>query len=215
MRPRVALALDRLRAGRALRGVGRLLGALDAAEVRDQRLPRPAVAGGIRPVVVVGGEPPDPHHRVQRRRAAERLAARPEDRPVLEGGLRDGVVVPVVLAAEELRERRRHVQFERLVGRARFEQQHRDGGILREPRSEGGAGRACPDDDVVGGQVAGRAGARTRHARNACTRVPAMRARLPSMRKRVNPSLTVAPCASRRTTAAWAGPIPSTGSWCG
>ena len=115
-----------------------------SSEVQDQ-----VVARGLGPLVVVGGEPAHPHHRVERRRAAEGLAARPVHRATAELRLRHRVVVPVEGASEELREGGRNVQLERRVGPARFEQQHRDRGILAQARRERGAGGTRADDDVV------------------------------------------------------------------
>ena len=147
---RVALVLDGLRAGDALCGVGRVLGAFHAREVRRQRLPRPRVAGDRRPFVVVGGEPAHPHHGVQRRRSAERPAPGPVDGASLQFALRDGVVVPVVAAAEQLRERRRDVKLQRPVHRPGLQQDHTHGGILAQPRRERGSRGPRADDDVVG-----------------------------------------------------------------
>lgn len=208
VRPRVALALDRLRAAAAERGVFGVFGVLGTQEIRRERGPRPVVARHGRPLVVVGGEPAHPHHRVERRRPAERLAARPVHGAAFQRGLRHRVVVPVVLAAEELRERGRHVQFHGLVDRPSLEQQHRDRGVFAQSRGEGRAGRPRPHDDVVGVEVgratdaeARAAAPRTRaaralrraHAPNAFTRTTDIFAQSPSMRNRVNPSHTAAP----------------------
>ena len=65
--PRVALSFHRLRTRPSERGVDGILHVLDAAQHRQHGIPRPALARGLGPLVVVGGEPAHPHHRVQRR----------------------------------------------------------------------------------------------------------------------------------------------------
>ena len=64
----------------------------------------PALAGVLRPLVVVLGESGYPHHRVQRRRPAEDLASRPVDLAAADFLLRLGEIVPVQGAAEQLGE---------------------------------------------------------------------------------------------------------------
>ena len=92
------------------------------------------------------------------------------------------------------------MQFERTIDRPGLEQQHRDGGVLAQPRGERRPRRAGPDDDVVGFEVAAAMDARTRsrthaaaHAPKALTSTTDIAAPLPSMRNRVKPSHTAAP----------------------
>jgi hypothetical protein len=75
---------------------------LGAQEVRQQFLVTPARAAVlVAPGVVVGAVAAQVGHRADRRGAAEHLAARPVDRAGVRALLRQGDVVPVVLAAEE------------------------------------------------------------------------------------------------------------------
>ena len=103
-----------------------------------------------RPRVVVGAMAADRHHRVDRRRPAEHLAAWEDHPAAVERVLRDGVVAPVERRAEELRECRGDPDVELPVARARLEQQHARRGVLGEPRGEHAARRPGADDhDVV------------------------------------------------------------------
>ncbi len=108
----------------------------------------PAPAG--RPGVVVGAIPADRHHRVDRGRPAEHLAAREDDPPSVERVLRDGVVAPVERRPEQLRERRRDADVQLPVARACLEQEHARVRVLGQPCREHAAGGTRTDDhDVV------------------------------------------------------------------
>ena len=137
------------RAGTSLARDGQRAG-LDAAEIGLDVGVVPLFAGRLAPLVVVGGEAAHPHHRVHRRRAAEHLASWPIDLAPVELLLRLGAIVPVHLAAEELREARGDVDELVLVLGPGFE--HHDlGGLIRtEPVGHHRSGRARSHDDVVG-----------------------------------------------------------------
>ena len=119
---------------------------LRAQEVGQHVVPAPAELG---PLVVVGGVAADVDHRVQRRRAAERLAARQVDAAIVEPGLVAGAEVPVVLRAEERREGGRDVDEVRRVRRPGLQEQDLHIGVLAQPVGEHAARRARADDHVV------------------------------------------------------------------
>ena len=110
----------------------------------------PLLAGRLAPLVVVGGEAAHPHHRVHRRRAAEHLASRPIDLAPVELLLRLGPIVPVHLAADQLREARGDVDELVLVLRPGFEHHDLNGLIRAEAIGHHRSGRARSHDDVVG-----------------------------------------------------------------
>ena len=106
-RVRRAQVLDPQRAADAVEAVGAAGVVLHPAEQRQHVLVGPGlVAGELRPLVVVGRRAADVDHRVDRRGAAEQLAARPEQLAAAEPGLRLGRVVPVAAGAPDLVERR-------------------------------------------------------------------------------------------------------------
>ena len=137
------------RAGAALARDGQRA-ALDAAEIRLEVGVVPLLARGRAPLVVVGGEAAHPHHRVHRRRAAEHLASWPIDLAPVELLLRLGAIVPVHLAAEELREARGDVDELVLVLGPGFEHHDLRGLIRAESIGHHRSGRARSHDDVVG-----------------------------------------------------------------
>ena len=124
--------------------------ALGPQEVGQQVGIAPALAAVVVPPgVVVQPVAADVDHRVDRRRAAEDLAARPVHRaaagPVLLGRL----VIPVEGGLEEQVDGRRDVDLVRGVRRPGLEQQDPGVGFSRQPRGQHAAGAAGADDDVV------------------------------------------------------------------
>lgn len=94
-----------------------------------------AVAGGLRksykrarnrmPVVILGRMAPTEDHRVDRTRSPHRLSSRPVQTPVVQFGLGFGVILPIIVALEEFRERCRNTHFVFFVRGPCFQQQHR------------------------------------------------------------------------------------------
>ncbi len=136
-------------------GAVRLVGAAEVvlalAEDREHRFPVPrCVAGQARPFVVVARLAAHVDHRVDRRAAAQHLAARVDDRAPVEALVRLGPVAPVgarVVDAEEVAHG--DPDPDPVVASAGLEQQHLHVGIGREPVGQQAAGGAGADDHVV------------------------------------------------------------------
>ena len=124
---------------------------LRALEDRQHARPRPrAVAGDARPLVVVTTLAAEIQHRVDRRAAAEDLAARVEDRAPVEPRIGLGAVAPVgARIADAVQVADRDVDPDPVVLAARLEQQDRHVRVRGQPVREHAAGGACADDDVV------------------------------------------------------------------
>ena len=123
---------------------------LGLLEVRQDALVRPAAIAELAPGVVVERLAADIEHAVDRRRAAERAAARARDAAAGHALLRLHLEVPVELVVvQKLGEAGRDVDPHRLVARARLEQQHLDGRILGQPVGQHAARRAAAHDDVI------------------------------------------------------------------
>ena len=122
-----------------------------ALEDRQHARPRPrAVAGDARPLVVVAPLAAEVQHRVDRRAAAEHLAARVQDRAAVEPRVGLGAIAPVgARVADAVEVADRDVDPDPVVLAAGLEQQHVDVGIRGEPVGEHAAGGARADDDVV------------------------------------------------------------------
>ena len=133
-------------------------------EVRQHVGVAPAGRALRLPGVVVERASAHVEHRVHRARAAERLAARDEQRASVDVRLGLGREVPVELGVELLREGRRDLDLQRAVLAAGLEQQHAHRGVLGEAVGEHAAGRAGADDHVV---VARRSSRHARGRRNA------------------------------------------------
>src|SRR5262249_47603973 len=100
--------------------------------------------------IVVAGVAADITHGVDRRRAAQRLAARHRCDAVVAVGLRLALEAPIdLLVAEQVGHADRNVDPPVFVLAAGLEQQHADVGVLGQPVGEHTAGRSCSDDDVV------------------------------------------------------------------
>ncbi len=146
----IAGADDGERAVAAPPGVLALLPALAALEVGEDLGVRPAAAAVLRPPVVVTVVAAHVGHDVDRRAAAEHLAAHRLDPAVVQSGLGLGVVAPVEHPMlPDLAEPDRDVDQGMQVAPARFEHQHADGRIGGETVGEDAARGAGADDDVV------------------------------------------------------------------
>ena len=119
---------------------------LGAQEVGQHVVPAPPQ---LAPLVVVGRVAADVDHRVDRRGAAERLAARQIDAAVVETRLEPGAEVPVRARAVVGREGGRDVDEVRRVRRPGLQEQDLHIGVLAEPVGEHAARRARADDHVV------------------------------------------------------------------
>ena len=101
------------------------------------------------PLVVVGGEPADPHHRIHRRRTADHLSARPIDFAATQLLLGYGQIIPVDRTAEELGKRDRNADVLVLVGRAGFEHDHMRRRIGTKSIGDNRTRRTSSDDDII------------------------------------------------------------------
>jgi hypothetical protein len=122
--------------------------AFEAAEDRRHVGPGPAVETGSGPGVVVGRVAPLVDLGIHVRRPAEHLAARREDAPAAEFGLRFGLEGPVELAPEQFRHSRRNLTHQARLAPGFDEQdlvRARRGQIVREHATRG----ASTDDDAV------------------------------------------------------------------
>ena len=119
-------------------------------EHRQHVVPAPAGEAELAPVVVVGGLAAHVDHGVDRRRAADHLAARIVQRAAVEAGHRFGLEHPVrarIADGEQIADR--DVEPDPVVAAAGFEHQHAVVRIGRQPIRQHAAGRARADDDVV------------------------------------------------------------------
>jgi hypothetical protein len=143
----VGKVADLERPADAVPGVGAAALVLRLLEVRQQLVEAPSRHA---PAVEVLALPADIDQAVDRRRAAEHLAARREDAPASKRRLRLRFVRPVdVGAAEELAVAERNMDPAVGVARPRFEKEHAAGRIFGEPAREHAAGRARAHDDVI------------------------------------------------------------------
>ena len=125
----------------------------DPGDLVEHRLhlgPGPALAARGCPVVVIRGVAGDPDHGVDRRRAAQNLAARHVKPAAIHMGLRHGFEVPVeARRGDGLGHASRHRDERVAPGGSGLEQQHPAGGIAREALGHGAACAAGADDDDV------------------------------------------------------------------
>ena len=143
---------DVLRAPRAVEVVGAARTILSAPEVRQHVVVRPAAVAHLRPGVEVPGLAADVEVTVDRARPAQHLAAREEDRPVVDARPRVGRVAPVeARILEGLQEPDRCPDIGMRVRAPGLQHQHADARVLRQPVGQHAAGRAGADDDVVPG----------------------------------------------------------------
>lgn len=135
--------------GAVRRPAGRPGPALGAPEVAGHLGPGPLLARRPGPAVVVGGVPAHPHHRVERRGAAQGPATWPVQLPSAQARLGGRGEVPVVRGAEELGERRRDADLLPAVRPPGLHQRHPYRRALGQPGREHTARRSGADDDVV------------------------------------------------------------------
>ena len=134
----------------AVVGIGTALVVFGPPEPRQHVVPAPALVAQRRPVVVVARVAARIDHRVDRARAAQHLAARLVAAAAVQAGLRHGLKAPA--AGPRARHQRQPggaVDQHAGVGRAGFEQRHRDGRVLAQSRCQHAAGAAAADDHVV------------------------------------------------------------------
>ncbi len=149
-RVRLADIGDRERTAGAVQRIGAALLVLGPPEVGQHVLETPAGIAELAPVVVVGGLAADIEKPVDRARSAQHLAARLDDAPVVELGLRLRGVEPVDFGVvEQLAVAERDVDPDVAVGAARLQQQHAVAARRGEAIGEHAARRAGADDDVV------------------------------------------------------------------
>ena len=130
-------------------GAARLM--FGALEIRQHVVERPAAVAELAPMVEILGLAADIDHAVDRGRAAQHLAARPEHAAVGGAGVGLGLVAPV-----DRRVRKGFAKAERdmdpavLVLAAGLEQDHPRRRVLAQPRGDGASGRAGADHDEIG-----------------------------------------------------------------
>lgn len=131
-------------------GVGREV--FNLLQVRREVVVAPALAAlVVGPLVVVGLGAVVEHHGVDAGRAAEDLAAGPEQLAVRQARLLDRVVVPVVLRVEELGEEEWDARLQDArVRAARLEEEDRHLGVLGQLGGQNAAGAASADNDWFG-----------------------------------------------------------------
>ena len=145
--------LGELRAERpraAAIGILATLPGFGAPEIRQHVGVGPAARAFLRPAVVVAAIAARVSHHVDRRRAAQHLAAHRFDVTAVQVGLGVGLVAPVehaVVVHAPHAERDRDVGM--AIPRPGFQQQHARCAIFAQPVGEHAAGGARADDDVV------------------------------------------------------------------
>ncbi len=123
---------------------------LQPQEVRQHVVIAPAGEAELTPVVVIGGLSPHRDHGVDRRRAADHLAARIGQRAAVETGLRLGLEHPVGTGIADRKEvADRDVEPDPVVVAAGLEDQHPVFRVGRQPVGHDAAGGARADDDIV------------------------------------------------------------------
>src|ERR1700730_1649081 len=143
-RRHVPLAADRVRLAFAEEMI------FVALEIRQHVVPAPAAQAELAPVIVVGGLAAHIDHGVDRRRAADHLAARIIEAAAVEAFLWLGLKTPVgarIADGEQIADR--NVKPDPVVAAAGFENEHALAGVGRELIGQNAAGRARAGDDVV------------------------------------------------------------------
>ena len=121
-------------------------------EIGQHIVPAPACQAALAPAVIVGGLAAHIDHGVDRRGAADDLAARIGQRPPAEPGLRLGLELPVgagIADREEVADG--DMEPDPVIHAAGFEHQDPVLRIGRQPVGDDATGRARPDDDIVEG----------------------------------------------------------------
>ncbi len=146
------LPVDAPFAARAVRLVRAMDEILVLPEKRQHIIPAPTLVAELSPLVVVARLAAHIDHAVDRRAAAQHLAARIVDGSSAQAGLRLGLEAPVgarVVHAIEIADR--DVDPQVIVLAAGFQQQHGNLRIGGQAVGEQAARRAAADDDVVVG----------------------------------------------------------------
>src|SRR5665213_547598 len=124
---------------------------LGAAEIREHVVERPAGIAELAPMVEILALAADIDEPVDRRRAAEHLAARPLHAPPAQRLQGLGLIDPGDPGVEDVAvEPGRDMNPGVGVLAAGFEQQHRGAGIGGQAIGQDTPGRAGPDDDKIG-----------------------------------------------------------------
>ena len=135
----------------AVKAVGAAHLVLRALEIRQYVLERPSGIAELAPMIEILGLATDVDHAVDRGRAAEHLAARPEDAAIGGARVRLGLVAPVDRrVGEGLAEAERNVDPAVLVFAACLDQHNPSRRVFAETRRHRAAGRAGADHDEVG-----------------------------------------------------------------
>ena len=123
---------------------------LAAFEIREHVGIGPAERTLLRPAVVVAAIAAGIGHHVDRRRAAEDLAAHRLDLAAVHVRLGLGAIAPVEhVALMHLAHAERDMDERMKVAPARFDQQHTRRAVLAQAIGQDAAGRTAADDDVV------------------------------------------------------------------
>ena len=140
------------RAAGAVQGVRAALLILGLDEIGQDVVPVPAGIAELAPVPKVLGLAADVDQAVDRRAAAQHLAARPDDPPVVAARLRLGLVAPGDLGVDDgpvVADRQVNPGI--AIAPAGLEQQHPVARVRRQPVRQHAAGRAGPDhDEIIG-----------------------------------------------------------------
>ena len=143
-------AVDAERPVGAVIGVAAGAVAFGPLEVGQNAFIVPAVEAERLPAVIVLAVAAHVHHAVDRRRAAQHLAARPGDAASVEMGLGLGPVVPVDRAHEVDKPRHQRNVDEGMARRAaRLQQRHAVPGVGRKPVCHHAAGGAAADHHEI------------------------------------------------------------------
>src|SRR5712691_204074 len=138
------------RAAGTVKRVVNLLVVLGAFEIGQEVLERPAFVAKGSPMVVIPLVPADVDHRVDRARAAKRLAARLISYPAVEAGLRHRVERPIVdLRRDHDCGRGGRVDDPAGADLAGFQQANLDVRIFRQPARDDATRRPASDDNVI------------------------------------------------------------------
>src|SRR5579871_933246 len=122
----------------------------DPLKHRTDIIPAPAGEAELAPVIVVGGLAAHRNHRVDRRAAADHLAARVGEGPPVQASLGFGPVHPVGARVADCKQvADRDVEPDPVVVAAAFEHQHFCARVSGEPVRQDATGGARTDHDVV------------------------------------------------------------------
>ena len=123
---------------------------LEPAERRQHIVIAPAGKAELAPVIVIGSLSAHRDHGVDRRRAADHLAARVGQRAAVEPGFRFGLEHPVGAGIADRKEvADRDVKPDPVVVAAGLQDQDALGWVGRQPVGHDAAGRARADHDIV------------------------------------------------------------------